>query len=90
MGLPTMQQIEDGAEWLAGCRGFRVVTPRGRLGFVEEVRRDPDSHRPEALVVRSGLARHRLVVPVDEIAGVVVSKAVVILQQAPPSAANGA
>jgi hypothetical protein len=43
-----------------------VDTPGGRLGFVEEVRRDPVSDRPAELVVRAGmLGTHLLVVPVS-------------------------
>jgi hypothetical protein len=66
-------------DWLAGCEGYRVDTPGGRLGFVDEIRRDP-AGRPVELVVRAGmLGTHRLDVPVDEITAVVPSRKTVVV-----------
>jgi hypothetical protein len=74
------QLAQGDGDWLAECRGFEVDSPRGRVGVLAEVRRGAVSGRPEALVVRRGLARDPLVIPVDEVAGVVTSKRVVVLQ----------
>jgi len=41
-------------DWLTGCRGFRVDSPRSRLGYVDEIHHDPESGRPTALVVAGG------------------------------------
>ena len=58
-------------DWLAECAGFIVESDAGRIGRVAEVERDADSGRPVALVVRAGMAGwRRLVVPVDDVAGV--------------------
>jgi hypothetical protein len=57
-----------------------VDTPGGRLGFVEEIRRDPVSGRPAELVVRAGmLGTHILVVPVERIRAVLPRRGVVIV-----------
>jgi hypothetical protein len=57
-----------------------VDTPGGRLGFVEEVRRDPRSGRPAELVVRAGMhGTHVLVVPVERIRAVVPGRRVVVV-----------
>lgn len=60
-------RASDGAEqaagrhdWLRWCEGFRVDSPDGRIGFVEDVLLDLDSGRAEALVVRAGLSGRRL------------------------------
>jgi hypothetical protein len=71
-------------DWLAGCEGFRVETPNRRLGNVVEIRRDPESRQPKRLVVHAGLfGLQRLDVPVDDIAGIVVSEEVIVLDRAP-------
>lgn len=58
----------DREEWLAHCEGYRVDSPEGRIGIVEDVRFSIRPYRAEALVVRLGLfARRRVVVPVDEV-----------------------
>jgi hypothetical protein len=77
--------IDPDGDWLAGCEGFRVESPRGRVGSVRDIRRDSASGRADVLVVRAGVfGTHRLVVPVDEIAGVVRSKRLVVLRQSGP------
>jgi hypothetical protein len=65
---------------IAGCEGYRVDTPGGRLGYVEDVRRDPKSGRPAALVVRAGMrGTHLLDVPVERIRDVLPSRGLVIV-----------
>lgn len=50
--------------WLCHCEGYRVETPDGFVGFVEEVVRSPGASKPSALRVRTGLDGHgRLVIP---------------------------
>lgn len=50
------------------CHGFRVDTPDGRLGVVEDVLYGDDQDRPSALAVRGGLFGHRLeVVPIETV-----------------------
>ena len=53
--------------WLSTCEGFRVESNDGRVGIVEEIRFSPNG-QPEALAVRTGLFRTRLVlVPIDDV-----------------------
>jgi hypothetical protein len=40
--------------WLRHCRGFRVDSPRGRLGIVEDVLYGAEYDHPSALAVRRG------------------------------------
>jgi hypothetical protein len=61
-------------DWLTGCTGFIVEGDAERIGRVAEVQRDADSGRPIALVVRVGIGgRLRLLVPVHDVSGVVLS-----------------
>jgi hypothetical protein len=68
---------------LCRCEGFRVESPRGREGVVEEVHFGSRIDRPDAIVVRSGLLRRRLLIPVDEVAEVVLREERVVLARAP-------
>jgi hypothetical protein len=53
------------------CEGFRVESPRGRLGVVEGVLFGADSDVPAALTVRSGIfGRGLRIVDVEEIEAV--------------------
>lgn len=45
--------------WLRDCRGFRVITPSGRLGTVEHPSYD-DQPDPVGLLVRTGFLRRAL------------------------------
>jgi hypothetical protein len=61
----------DREYWLAHCEGFRVDAEAGRLGFVDEVRRDPDSGET-VLVVRAGrLGTRLLLVPATAVSFIV-------------------
>jgi hypothetical protein len=54
--------------WLRNCHGFRVETPSGRLGLVEDVVYGAGPERPSALAVRGGILGRKLsVVPVDAV-----------------------
>jgi hypothetical protein len=54
--------------WLRYCHGFRVETPGGRLGVVEDVLYGADLERPSALAVRGGLFGQRVeLVPVEKV-----------------------
>lgn len=77
-------------DWLASCHGFRVDSPRSRLGYVEEIRHDPESGRPSALVVRGGMLGGHHVIPVEEIAGVARSERLIVLQRQWPFPETGA
>jgi hypothetical protein len=71
--------------WLCRCQGFRVDSPEGRVGFVEEVRFRSRVDRPDALAVRAGLlGRHLLIVPVDEVADIAPREERIVLRSAPP------
>lgn len=62
-----MTQVGD-SYWLRQCHGFRVETPGGRLGIVEDVLYGADLERPSALAVRGGLFGQRVeLVPVENI-----------------------
>jgi hypothetical protein len=70
-------------DWLDGCLGFLVEAEAGRIGRVADVRRDGESGRAVALVVRAGMAgTRRLLIPVDDIAGVLPSSRRIILNGA--------
>jgi hypothetical protein len=91
MSSSLPQPAERDGDWLAGSRGFQVDSPHGPFGVVDDVRYDQASGRPDALVVRAGrFGVHRFVVPVDEIAGVLPSKRLVVLQELPSLAARSA
>jgi hypothetical protein len=67
-------------DWLADCTGFAVEDHGERIGRVAEVQRDADSGRPTAVVVRGGIGRiRRLLVPIEEVAGVVPSSRRIVL-----------
>jgi hypothetical protein len=54
--------------WLRHCHGFRVESPGGRLGIVEDVLYGEDPERPKALAVRGGLFGQRVeLVPVEKV-----------------------
>lgn len=65
----------DREYWLAHCEGYRVDSPGGRVGLVEEVRRVDGDERAESLAVLAGMyGRRRLMIPVSEV-GVIVPHA---------------
>jgi hypothetical protein len=54
--------------WLHRCEGFRVDSPTGRVGIVEELRFSTNAERPDLLAIRTGWLRRRLfVVPVERV-----------------------
>jgi hypothetical protein len=66
--------------WLSTCEGFSVESDDGRVGIVEEVRLSRE-RQPEALAVRTGLFRTRLViVPIDDVHQVVPQHKRVLLR----------
>jgi hypothetical protein len=70
--------------WLRRCEGFRVDSPQGRVGFVEEVRYAPRCDRPDLIAVRVGLlGRLLLIVPVEEVAEILPSEERVVLHRSP-------
>ena len=71
--------IPNGGDWLVGCIGYVVEADAGRVGRLEAVRRN-GAGRPVALVVRAGMAgRLRLIVPIDDVAGVLTSSDRILL-----------
>ena len=75
-----------GGDSIAGCQGFGVVSPDGRIGTVEEVRYGPSRRwdSPTELAVQAGRdGKRRLIVPVDEIAAVVPDDRVIVLRSSP-------
>lgn len=59
--------VSDGY-WLRHCHGFRVDSPRGRVGIVEDVLYGAAHDRPSALALRGGLFGQRLeLVPIEEV-----------------------
>lgn len=62
---------------LAGCRGYRVDGPDGRVGYVGAV-------QPDALDVRTGLfARRTLTVPNEAVETISRRRRVVVLREPP-------
>lgn len=54
--------------WLRNCHGFRVDTPRRRLGIVEDVLYGSERDRPSALAVRGGVFGRRVeLVPIEAV-----------------------
>ena len=68
---------------LCRCEGFRVDSPRGREGVVQEVHFRSRVDRPDALAVRTRLRRRLLLIPVDEVAEVSLREEIVVLRRAP-------
>jgi hypothetical protein len=67
---PPSPDEDSRAYWLSICEGFRVDSKDGRVGVVEEVRLSANK-QPEALAVRTGVFRTRLlIVPVHEVKSV--------------------
>jgi hypothetical protein len=70
--------------WLRRCHGFRVDSPEGRVGFVEEVRYASRCDRPDVIAVRAGLlGRLLLIVPVAEVAWILPGREQVVLDRPP-------
>jgi hypothetical protein len=68
---------------LCRCQGFRVDSPRGREGVVQEVRFGSRIDRPDALAVGTRLLGRLLLIPVDDVEEVVLSEERVVLTRAP-------
>jgi hypothetical protein len=76
--------VRDTDHWLGHCHGFRVDSPVGKIGFVEEVRFGARIDRPDELVIRAGLLGRRvLIVPVDNVAEIVPRNQRIVLAAAP-------
>ena len=66
--------------WLRHCRGFRVDSPRGRRGIVEDVLYGAEHDHPSALVVRGGLFGQRLeLIPIETVDSVDPSRKLLTL-----------
>jgi hypothetical protein len=68
---------------LCRCEGFRVDSPGGRVGVVEEVHFHSRIDRPDALAVRTGFLGRPLLIPVDDVAEVSFREERVVLVRAP-------
>jgi len=65
--------------WLHRCEGFRVESPKGRIGTVRGVRFQ-GSIEPELLEVHAGLLGHRLLlIPVEEVKAILPRERRVVL-----------
>lgn len=70
--------------WLGRCEGFRVDSPAGRIGFVEDVLFRSRSARPETLAVRAGLfGRRLLLVSIESVEEVIPSRQRIVLRGSP-------
>jgi hypothetical protein len=70
--------------WLRRCEGFRVDSPQGRVGFVEEVRYATRCDRPDLIAVRAGLlGRRLLILPVAEVAEILPGEELLVLHRSP-------
>jgi hypothetical protein len=67
------------ADRLTGSDGFRVETPKGRLGIVEEVWVGADDE-PEALAVRTVDGRHGLLLA-DEVDAVLAEEKQIVVEE---------
>jgi hypothetical protein len=76
--------VADSGSRLRHCEGFRVESPGGSLGFVEEVIFTRAGDEPQALVVVGGLsARQRWVVPVGDVTAVRPRRELVSVESSP-------
>jgi hypothetical protein len=76
--------------WLRRCNGFRVDTPEGRVGVVEEVRYASRCDRPDVIAVRAGLfGRLLLIIPVAEVAWILPERKQLVLHGSARSTATG-
>jgi hypothetical protein len=58
----------DHEYWIAHCEGYRVESHEGRLGFVDEIRENPEDPTTPLLAIRAGmLGRRILLVPADQV-----------------------
>ena len=74
--------------WLRRCDGFRVHSPEGRVGVVEEVRYASRCDRPDVIAVRAGLlGRLLLIVPVAAIAEILPREERIVLHGSPRATA---
>ena len=83
-GEPKTRSADDDLSgyWLSTCEGFSVESDEGRVGIVEEVHLSPEK-QPEALAVRTGLFRTRvLIVPIDDVQEIVPRRKRVLLRPA--------
>lgn len=72
------------AYWLRHCQGFRVDSPDGRIGTVDDVRFETPPEEPQALAVRVGLFGKRLlIVPVSEVKAILPRQERVVLPASP-------
>jgi hypothetical protein len=85
MGADRFEQAETASNldlWLMPCRGFRVESPEGHIGTLEDVFYAGD--RPRLLAVRSGVIARRLdLYPVEEITEVRFEQRRVLLRRFP-------
>lgn len=71
----------DREYWLRRCEGFRVDSPGGRVGTVAELRFRSNAERPDALAVRTGWLRRRLLlVPVEQVEHVLPRQERIVLR----------
>ncbi len=65
------------------CAGFRVESPDGHIGFVEDVLFGSDPERPSALAIRKGLfSRHVDLVALEDVEEVVPNERRIRLRSA--------
>jgi len=69
--------------WLRNCHGYRVDSPRGRVGIVEDVLYGAKPNEPSALAVRGGLLGNRVkLVPVESVAVISPRRKLIALSEA--------
>ena len=74
--------------WLGHCEGFAVLTPEGRVGFVESVETDASGHR--ALVIAGGLFRpRRLLAEADDVVELDARRMRIVLAHSPRGLDDG-
>lgn len=71
----------DPEYWLAHCEGYRVESPGGRVGIVEDVRHAEGAERAESLAVLAGMfGRRRLIIDVRDVSAIVPYEQCVLLK----------
>jgi hypothetical protein len=83
-GQSFTRSVFDRSYWLSRCEGFRVDSPRGRVGIVSELVFGSRLDQPDALVVRVGLlARRTILISTSEVAEIVPSEKRLRLEDQP-------
>jgi hypothetical protein len=77
-------RLLDTDYWLGHCQGYRVDSPSGRVGIVDDVLFRTDLLRPDTILIRSGLfGTHLTPVPIDDVVEIAPRTEQIMLRDRP-------